>query len=137
MRAFFAAAVGAALGAGALWSAQQLSASAEPAPEKPAFLVVLGEVKNREAFMAGYVAKLPPVYAKYGGEYLALGRNFETLEGKAGFQSVVISKWPSMDAGRSFWNSSEYKELQKARIDGDWGRFDVFLVEGLPVSAPK
>lgn len=135
MKTAIAVMVGAGLGAGALWSAQHLTAKAAAPPEKPAFLVVLGDVHDREAFAAGYVAKLPPVYAKYGGEYLAVGRNFETLEGEAGFQSVVISKWPSMAAGRAFWNSPEYRELQKARIDGGWGRFDVYLVEGLPPAA--
>jgi uncharacterized protein (DUF1330 family) len=122
---------GMALGACALALAQKMTATAAPAPANPAYLVVLGDVKDRESFAAGYVAKLPPVYAKYGGEYLAVGRNFEVLEGKAGFQSVVISRWPSMASGRAFWNSPEYKALQKARLDGDWGRFDVFLVEGL------
>jgi uncharacterized protein (DUF1330 family) len=132
MKTAIAILAGMALGACALASAQKMTAAAASAPEKPAYLVVLGDVKDREAFAAGYVAKLPPVYAKYGGAYLAVGRNFETLEGEAGFQSVVISRWPSMAAGRAFWNSPEYKELQKARVDGDWGRFDVFLVEGLP-----
>ena len=106
------------------------------APElKPAYLVVLGEVYDRENFMAGYTAKLPPLYEKFGGEYLAAGRNFEVLEGTGAFKSYVISKWPSMQAVKAFWTSPEYKDLQRARIDGNWGRFDVYAIEGL--SAPR
>jgi uncharacterized protein (DUF1330 family) len=132
MKQWVIGAVGAALGALATLGAQWAIAKEEPV--RPAYLVVVGEVRNPKAFAEGYVAKLPPIYAQYGGEYLAVGRNFELLEGEANFQSYVISKWPSMAAGRAFWNSEEYKALKDARIAGDWGRFDVVLMEGLPAT---
>ena len=94
----------------------------------PAYLVVVGKVYQRDAFFDGYVAELPPVYAKYGGTYLALGRDHQVLEGAAAFESFVI-----------FWNSDEYAPLRRARIDGEWGDFDVYLFPGLPersVAAP-
>ena len=119
-----ALAAGAAAGFGAARSTVE--------PERPAFLVVLGKVKDREAFAAGYTAKLPPVYAQYGGSYLVAGRNFEILEGDGDFEAMVISRWPSMEAGRAFWNSPEYAPLREARIANAWGEFDVYLVEGLP-----
>lgn len=110
---------------------------AKPAPspaataEKPAYLVVLGEVYDREKFMAEYTAKLPPIYKKFGGEYLAVGRNFEILEGEGDFKSFIVSKWPSMAAVKSFWTSPEYDALRRARIEGNWGLFDVYALEGL------
>lgn len=133
--------VGAALGAGALWFAHHGPATPDAAPpapagaRNPAYLVVLGEVLDRDAFMSGYAAKLAPVYAQYGGEYLAVGRNFEIFEGEAGFKSFIISKWPSMAAARAFWDSPEYAPLKAARIDNAWGRFDVYALEGLPEPA--
>lgn len=137
MKTFVAAVVGAIMGAAGLWTAQNLAAAAqtEPVAAKPAYLVVLGDVHDREAFARQYVAKLPPLYSQYGGEYLAVGRNYDLLEGEGGFQSFVISKWPSMEAGRAFWNSPEYAALREARVAGNWGRFDVFLLEGLPAQA--
>lgn len=99
---------------------------------KPAYLVVSGEVTDREAFMAGYAAKLGPLYERHGGQYLAIGSNHETLEG-SGIPSLVISEWPSADAARAFWYDPEYELLKKARIDGEWGTFDVWLVEGFDV----
>ncbi|RMF07470.1 MAG: DUF1330 domain-containing protein [Alphaproteobacteria bacterium] len=99
---------------------------------RPAYLVVLGKVHDREAFAKGYVAKLAPIYEKYGGEYLAVGRNHEVLEGEGAFESYVISRWPSMAAARTFWTSEEYAPLRQARIENNWGTFDVFLLEGLP-----
>lgn len=135
MKTIIAAAIGAVIGAAGLLAAQNFAAAAATPAPRPAYLVVLGDVHDREAFAKDYVAKLPPLYARFGGEYLAVGRNFEVMEGKGDFQSYVISKWPSMEAGRAFWNSPEYAALRQARIDGDWGRFDVFLLEGLPAPA--
>jgi uncharacterized protein (DUF1330 family) len=97
----------------------------------PAYMIVTGEVLDRPAFGAGYAAKLPPLYATYGGTYIAIGRGVEHLEGEGTFQSYVISKWPSKQAALDFWKSPEYDVLRRARIDGNWGKFDVFLVEGL------
>lgn len=99
---------------------------------RPAFLVVLGDVYDRDAFMSGYSAKLAPLYEKYGGEYLAVGRNKDVLENGDEFQSFVISKWPSMEAARAFWSDPEYVKLKDERIDKNWSRFDVYLLEGLP-----
>jgi uncharacterized protein (DUF1330 family) len=136
--------VGVAAGCGGFWLGHQSSkvaqsaAAADIAPaaaEKPAYLVVLGEVLDREKFMTEYAAKLPPIYEKYGGVYLAAGREFEVFEGEGDFRSFVISKWPSRDAARAFWTSAEYEQLRRARIEGNWGRFDVFALEGLPEPA--
>ena len=107
--------------------------SATPRQEEPnpAYLVVLGDVYDREAFMSGYAGKLGGLYEKYGGEYIALGQNKDILENGKEFQSFVISKWPSMEAARSFWNDPEYVKLKDARIDNNWSQFDVYLLEGL------
>ena len=98
----------------------------------PGYLIVIGKVHQRDAFFDGYVEELPAVYARYGGAYLALGRDYRVLEGEAAFESFVISRWPSMEAAQAFWNSDEYAPLRRARIDGDWGDFDVYLFPGLP-----
>ncbi|MEM9706223.1 MAG: DUF1330 domain-containing protein [Pseudomonadota bacterium] len=113
-----------------------MQAAAAESPTAPAYFIVLGDVYDREAFIPGYAQKMPPIYAKYNGEYLAVGRNKEVLEGDAQFSSYVISKWPSMDAARAFWNSPEYAPLKAARIDNNWGKFDVLLVEGAAAAAP-
>ena len=108
--------------------------SQQAAPEAPAYMIVLGEVLDRPAFMEGYAAKLPPLYAEFGGAYLALGGGpgIEVLEGDYSPPSYVISKWPNAQAARDFWNSDGYDVLRRARIDNSWGDFDVLLVTGLP-----
>jgi uncharacterized protein (DUF1330 family) len=107
-------------------------AAVEASIQPRAYMVVLGTVTDRPAFAAGYAAKLPPLYEKYGGRYLAIGRTGEMLEGEADGTSYVLSEWPSMDAARAFWNSPEYAELKAARIAGGWGTFTVYLFPGIP-----
>ena len=99
-----------------------------------AYLIVLGDVYDRDAFREHYAAHLPPLYEKYGGEYVAIGGGPEVLEGDYMPQSFVVAKWPSMEAARRFWTSPEYAELKKARIEGKWGTFVVLLVPGLPAA---
>ncbi|MFC7290320.1 DUF1330 domain-containing protein [Hirschia litorea] len=100
----------------------------------PAYMIVLGDVTDRDAFGAGYVSKLPPLYEKYGASYIAVGGGVEVLEGEYAPQSYVIGKWPSIEVAKEFWDSPEYEELKRARIDGGWADFDVLLVQGLPES---
>lgn len=111
---------------------QETAESAGAAP--PAYMIVLGEVLDRPAFMDGYAAKLPPLYEEFGGAYIAIGGGpgIEVLEGDYAPPSYVISKWPNAQAARDFWASEAYDVLRRARIDKGWGDFDVLLVQGLP-----
>ena len=58
---------------------EALAAPSDP----PAYMIVLGEVYDRPAFMEGYAAKLPPLYEEFGGHYIAIGGGpgIEVLEG--------------------------------------------------------
>lgn len=100
-----------------------------------AYMIVLGTVHDREAFMSGYAAELPPIYEKYGGRYLALGGGPNVVEGDVSYQSYVISAWPDVETAQAFWNSPEYDVLRRARIDNAWGEFDILIVPSL--SAPN
>jgi uncharacterized protein (DUF1330 family) len=106
---------------------QVADAAAEPA----CIMVVQGVVTNREAFPA-YARDLPPIYARYGGTYLVVARDPETLEGDPPFESLVISRWPSCEAARAFWTSADYRALVAMRAE--WGRFDVVIAPELPAN---
>ena len=136
MKTILAAVIGGVLGATVMWAANSSNATAEEAePSKPAYLVVLGDVHDREAFMTDYAGKLGPLYKKYGGEYLAIGQNKDILENGKEFQSFVISKWPSMEAARAFWSDPQYEELKRVRMEGGMSTFDIYLLEGVPEKA--
>lgn len=144
MKSLLSGFIGITIGAGGMWAYSSIPAGESgveeaPAPQetaaqvdKPAYLVVLGDVYDRDAFISGYSMKLGPLYEKYGGEYIAVGRNKGVLENGKEFQSFVISKWPSMDAARAFWADPEYDKLRLDRIENGWSEFDVYLLEGLP-----
>ena len=98
---------------------------------RPAYLLVQGRVTDREGFKA-YNAALPPIYRKYGGEYLALvpAPFVEVAEGPAENRSIVLARFPSREAARAFWDSPEYAEAKKLR-EGK-GTFFVTILDGLP-----
>ena len=99
--------------------------------QRPGYLVVQGVVTDKEGFKA-YAAALPPIYARYGGHYLAMtpAPKVEVAEGEAEGRSVVIAKFPSKQAAWAFWNSPEYAEAKKLR-EGK-GKFYVMVLDGLP-----
>lgn len=108
--------------------------SSPPAPERPAYLLVQGCVTDREGFKA-YSAALPPIYRKYGGEYLALvpAALVEVVEGETEDRSIVLARFPSRSAARAFWNSPEYAAAKRLR-EGK-GSFFVTILEGLPAGS--
>jgi uncharacterized protein (DUF1330 family) len=101
---------------------------------RPAFLLVQGKVTDREGFQA-YSAALPPIYRKYGGEYVALvpAPQVEVVEGEPEMRSIVIARFPSKAAAQAFWNSPEYAAAKQLRAGK--GTFYVSILEGLPVAA--
>ena len=105
--------------------------SSAPAPERPAYLLVQGRVTDREGFKA-YSAALPPIYSKYGGQYLALvpAALVELAEGEPEDRSIVLARFPSRAAARAFWDSPEYAAAKRLR-EGK-GSFFVTILEGLP-----
>ena len=94
-----------------------------------AYMIVQG--KNYAPQDLGpYAASLPPIYAKYGGRYVAFSTDYDIVEGTSDYQATIISAWPSAEAAREFWTSPEYREAIKLR-DGI-GEFDVIIVPALP-----
>lgn len=110
--------------------AAQKPTTVKPAPapaavvEQSAYLLVQASVSDRAKF-GGYIGALPPVYAKFGGAYLAVAPavTVERLASPGATQSIVISRWPSLARVQEFWNSPEYREVKKLR-DGT-GAFSV------------
>ena len=123
------------IGFAACVGAPSQDAMGQEAPsEPPAYMILLGEVFDRPAFMAGLASTPAPPQSEYGGAYLAIGGGpgIEELEGDYAPPSYVVSKWPKAQVARDYWSSAAYDELRRARIDNAWGAFDVLLVQGLP-----
>ena len=93
-----------------------------------AYILVEASLTQPKHF-AAYARAVPAVVARYGGTYLVLGGDQESLEGDWGEQRIVIHHWPSMAAARAFWFSEEYAALKPLRAGT--GSFRVTLVEGI------
>lgn len=124
----------------ALFAALALSACAatvttvEPEPAMTAdpigaYMIVQGK-DYAPGSLGPYAAALPPIYAKYGGRYVAFETDIDVAEGDSDYSAIIVSAWPDKAAARAFWDSPEYAEAIKLR-EGI-GQFDVVIVGALP-----
>jgi uncharacterized protein (DUF1330 family) len=112
-----------------------VSAPNESADEAPAYLVVIGKGTDRER-MAAYSRSLPPVYAKAGGRYLAIGgpgRGVEWLAGPWHDRSLVLARFDSLPQVLAFWWGDDYRRAIRLRDAA--GQFTVVAVPGEPDDA--
>lgn len=94
-----------------------------------AYMIVFAKIHDRDQFINGYGVPTAKLIGEYGGEYLVRGPGVEALEGGLfDGTSAVISKWPSKDAIKAFWNSEAYEKLKAARQP--WADAHVMIVEG-------
>ncbi|MBP6514809.1 MAG: DUF1330 domain-containing protein [Steroidobacteraceae bacterium] len=83
----------------------------------PVRMLVYGEVQDRAGFLR-YVKAIRDsgLYERTGGYYEAMTPAIEVFEGSPPpTRGVVISRFPCLEAARSFWNSPEYREIVKLR----------------------
>lgn len=81
-----------------------------------AYMIVFAQIHDRERFINEYGIPTAKLIGEFGGEYVLRGPGVEALEGGLfDGTSAVISKWPSKDAIKAFWNSEAYEKLKTAR----------------------
>lgn len=80
------------------------------------FLVDVREIKDA-AKMQEYRVRVPAVIEKFGGRYLVRGGPFEVVEGS--YQPVfpVILEFPSMEKAHEWFDSEDYRELKRMRLE--------------------
>jgi uncharacterized protein (DUF1330 family) len=120
-------AVGAGLLAAGVFTMNEAAASP---PAGPGYLVVIGKGTDRERMMA-YSRALPPVYAKAGGRYLAIGgpgRGVEWLDGPWRDRSLVLARFDGLPQAQAFWWGEDYR--QAVRLRDAAGQFTVVAVPG-------
>ena len=62
-----------------------------------------------------YKRQVAPVIAKFGGRFLVRGGKHELLEGNWQVHRLVVIEFPSMEALKSWYSSSEYAPLLAMR----------------------
>ena len=91
----------------------------------PAFVVSRLTIKD-PARMREYSTRSGPMAQAYGGTYLVRSQEVEALDGEYSGDRLVIMYFPDLNQLREFWNSPEYQELRKIRLEASTG--DVWLV---------
>ncbi|GAB5455222.1 MAG: hypothetical protein Hens2KO_14510 [Henriciella sp.] len=94
-----------------------------------AYMIVFAQIHDRERFINEYGIPTAKLIGEFGGEYVLRGPGVEALEGGLfDGTSAVISKWPSKDAIKTFWNSEAYEKLKATRQP--LANAHVMIVEG-------
>ena len=63
-----------------------------------------------------YVAKVGPIIAKFGGEFLVRGGRSESHEGTPPGDRNVLIRFPSYEAARDWYHSEDYAEAKAMRM---------------------
>ncbi len=74
-----------------------------------AYIFARIDVTDADEYMK-YARETVAIGAKFGGEFLVKGGDFEQLEGKGRSRHVLI-RFPDMAAARAFYNSDEYQAV--------------------------
>lgn len=75
----------------------------------PAYVIATVRVNDPETYKK-YTALTPAIVAKHGGRFLVRGGPVEMLEGTPFKDRLVVLEFPSDEAIRTFYASSEYQE---------------------------
>ncbi|MDJ0927162.1 MAG: DUF1330 domain-containing protein [Gammaproteobacteria bacterium] len=102
--------------------------------ESRCYMIVIGDITDRERFLEGYAQVVPPLVEQFGGRYVLKGAGGQFLENAwCDKPSALISEWPNREAAIAFWNSPEYADAKKLREGA--GTFQVLLINSPPIGA--
>ncbi len=91
------------------------------------YLIAQVDVKDAEKYET-YKAGTPAAIAKYDGEFIVRGGQFEAVEGAPPLGRVVVVKFPSYARALEFYRSDDYKDLLALRLSVSDSR--TFIIEG-------
>ena len=93
----------------------------------PAYVLAEIEITNPEGYKE-YTAQVPATITKYGGRFVVRGGKAHVLEGEWPERRRVLIEFPTVDAARQWWDSSEYAKPKEMRRANSKGR--LLLLEG-------
>lgn len=70
-----------------------------------------------------YMASVSETIARYGGKYLIRGGATEVIEGLLGYPVKVVIEFPSMEAAKNWYCSTEYQAILPIRKANAKGNF--------------
>ena len=91
------------------------------------YVVANVSVRDAAAY-EGYRSQTAAIIAQYDGRFLVRGGAVEVREGEPGIGRLVILEFPSVEAARTFYDSSEYQAILPIRLDN--ASSTLVIVEG-------
>jgi len=79
-----------------------------------AYVIANIRVNDAERYK-DYVANVPALIAKHGGEYRVRGGEFEVLEGQWTPDRLVVLEFPNREAALAFYNDPDYAPFRSLR----------------------
>jgi uncharacterized protein (DUF1330 family) len=80
-----------------------------------AYMIVHSHLRNRD-WIEEYIKYVPAMIERHGGEYVAVGQDVKTLEGRDDrLDAVSVFKFPSLEAINNFSDSEEYRPFKELR----------------------
>ena len=88
-----------------------------------AYALIELEIMNMDG-MGPYMAAVSDTIGNHGGKYLVRAGDMEVVEGGIGEYPVkVVLEFPSMAAGKEWYNSAEYQAILPHRLANSNGNF--------------
>lgn len=79
------------------------------------YVVAQITVTDPDAYPA-YVAKVQPIIAKFGGEFIVRGGKSVSYEGIPPGERTVVVRFPSYDKAMEWYHSDDYAEAKAMRM---------------------
>jgi uncharacterized protein (DUF1330 family) len=83
--------------------------------EMPAYLIALLNILDREEYNK-YRAGVHDTIDRHKGEIVISNENVEVVEGEWPYTKTVVIRFPSMEAAKSWYNSTEYQKIVHYRF---------------------
>lgn len=94
----------------------------------PVYAVAQGRIENRE-MLNRYVAQAIPTIQAGGGRILAFSESPEVVEGEVSHPRTVLLEFPSREAFRAWYDSTDYQAILPLRLESTPGT--LILLDGL------
>jgi uncharacterized protein (DUF1330 family) len=94
-----------------------------------AYIIADVHIKDMAGFEE-YRKLVPATVEKHGGRFAVRGGAFEVLEGEWQPRRLVVLEFPSVEAAKRWYESTDYREPKALRLAT--ASSNVILVEGVP-----
>ena len=94
----------------------------------PAYWIARSRINDPVAYKL-YTDQIPGILAKFGGNVLARGGNYQIMEGPEKFHRFVVIEFPDLATGVACFTSEEYDAAARHRRENGAGEVETVILE--------